>query len=320
MSVIPEIDLGIVLRQFVPVDTTNGVRTITRDSMQRLSEKSDAMAAFALACQRRFDTIVPTVVVTTSDMPASGQIILGDRGLPVVAAPDSTAKKISYADMLNKGSEQLGRLVVANISPSLANKPDIAALQLEALKQTYTRAEMGLHGSVTTVGSFIGEEHDMRLINTVIEDPEHPGIDATNLSLVFPTSSFALVDGQEGYSRDTDNGHFGTTEVDGKTLPIGGNELLHKNLTDMANGKNVFMVISPDYIGDRVKHQDTVAGKNVRRSPTVQYYVENSGHDIVKLVDEHLFFVRVSGDGDYQVALTARQRSKGIVAPTLTLS
>ncbi len=302
------------------------------------------------------------VVITNSDLEEYGQNILSESGLKVVRADQEKAKRradhgqgmikeaesrakgdFSYADMLNSIIDD-GELKqeVANYiftSADLGNKLSELLRQLSGMRIVYDKWQEKKPNKLAMVGSLVADVHDVGLIDRVIEGTEDLSLE--NLNGVFPNNTCSIVSPDARFSGLTDNGLAGSIEINGKFVPMGGNEDFDYGFDQMfRNGRDCVLLIDPYLPGEREGEVKGVEEKKARRQVIYWLYAKRQvkrafrsksftiGDEfqpestrietiVQDVIDAHLFFARLNADGQPEVVLTQRQKAKSISSPIL---
>ena len=245
----------------------------------------------------------------------------------------------SPSDMLNA----LGQIKTAEkgiyvfASSDLANKPEVLFRQIVGMKILWDSWQKERPGQLAMIGSMIEGMHDPALVQKIINGEAKIKLD--NLNKVFPNNALSLVPSEADFSGITDNALAGKIEISGKFEPIGGNEDFFYGFEEMLYaGKDCVLLIEPFVAGERKGEVRSVETKYVRRQAIYRLYAQRTIEQAIKrgkitlkgnpkelpevletiieeILDKHLFFARIDQNGQSEIILTQRQKSKNINSP-----
>ena len=346
-------------------DSVIGIRVFKigefdQESEEVFSRQVRTVKEFDESLIERFGEKSPNIeIITNSDLEEFGQQVLTDSGLRVVKTQKEKAEEraelghsiigersaatgdFSYADMLNAAinenepSEKAESYIFT--SADLGNKPKDLIRQVVGMRILYDKWNQKNPSKLAMVGSLVADVHDIGLVDRAIKGTE--GINLENLNAVFPNNTLSMVSPDAKFSGVTDNALTGTIEINGKSVPIGGNEDFYYGFGEMiSGGRDCVLLIDPFVAGEREGEVKGVQSKYARRQAIYQLYAkrllnralrankitlgdgtkgssEQIETIVENMVDEHLFFARVDQNGQPEIVLTDRQERKKISKP-----
>jgi hypothetical protein len=261
----------------------------------------------------------------------------------LVGETSQATGNFSYADMLNSLSDGLEELQDEKkslffVSSDLAGKGEILCDQIVNMRIVYDWWQRTQANGLAMIGSLIKGVHDDGLVTGVIDGDDN--VDLDNLHKLFPNNSLSLVPKTARFSGITDNALAGNIEIDGRFEPIGGNEDFLYGFEEMLlRGQDCILLVEP-FIGERQGEVKGVESKYVRRKIIYSIYAKRVIEQAVErgqivldgqegelsqtkieaivedVIDNHLFFVRLSNASEPEIILTERQKLKSIIPPT----
>lgn len=361
---LPELNEEVDLSNLVIGIRVYKIGHFNAESLGRFTQQVANVDRFHNYLSSRFGLRSPKIVIlTNSDLVGEGLQILKKSNLEIVTVnPDraarraSLAKKVvgetsnssgemSFADMLNTlessdGSSQDQSRRYLFISSDIVGSVEKSTQQVEGMQKLFTLYEKGNPGQLALVGSVISNQDNNVLVQQVLDGSSDLNID--NLSNIFPNNACSMVPPGARFSGITDNALAGMVSVDGKVVPIGGNEDFLYGFKEMLN-KGKDCVILVDSSIERLPDQEVLGtdSKYTRRQAVYRLYAErlvkqailrgkidHSQADqaltteqiekiIEDIIDKHLFFAQLDEKGQPTILLAGRQQMKSIKMPSL---